>query len=139
MQVNEHFKKYTIFFCFFLEQPNINVQKFKKKSEKTLNLIGKKRFCTCNKSQCNKKYCECFSKGKKCNENFCSCSDCHNKMNLNKNYEIKLEFLALAKKVSVLRNIVNVIIMEKNVISVVVVWIVKIKNNLLLKKIVFLH
>ena len=139
MQVNEHFKKYTIFFCTSKEQPNINVQKFKKKSEKTLNLIGKKRFCTCNKSQCNKKYCECFSKGKKCNENFCSCSDCHNKMNLNKNYEIKLEFLALAKKVSVLRNIVNVIIMEKNVISVVVVWIVKIKNNLLLKKIVFLH
>ena len=90
MQVNEHFKKYTIFFCTSKEQPNINVQKIKKKSEKSLNLIGKKRFCTCNKSQCNKKYCECFSKGKKCNENFCSCSDCHNKMNLNKNYEIKL-------------------------------------------------
>ena len=35
------------------------------------------RKCTCKKSQCRKKYCECYSAGLKCSE-FCECKDCHN-------------------------------------------------------------
>ena len=34
-------------------------------------------FCTCTKSNCNKKYCECFKFGKKCNDK-CRCSNCLN-------------------------------------------------------------
>ena len=34
-------------------------------------------FCTCTKSNCNKKYCECFKLGKKCNDR-CKCSNCLN-------------------------------------------------------------
>ena len=33
--------------------------------------------CTCTKSGCNKKYCECYKSGKKCNEE-CRCSNCLN-------------------------------------------------------------
>ena len=33
--------------------------------------------CTCTKSNCNKKYCECFKAGKKCNEK-CRCLNCMN-------------------------------------------------------------
>ena len=33
--------------------------------------------CTCTKSNCNKKYCECFKAGKKCNDK-CRCLNCMN-------------------------------------------------------------
>ena len=33
--------------------------------------------CTCSKSSCNKKYCECFKAGKNCNEK-CRCLNCLN-------------------------------------------------------------
>ncbi len=33
--------------------------------------------CTCTKSNCNKKYCECFKAGKKCNDK-CRCLNCLN-------------------------------------------------------------
>ena len=39
-------------------------------------------FCTCTKSNCNKKYCECYKINKKCNEK-CRCVNC-----LNTNYPI---------------------------------------------------
>ena len=39
-------------------------------------------FCTCTKSNCNKKYCECYKINKKCNEK-CRCVNC-----LNNNYPI---------------------------------------------------
>ena len=35
------------------------------------------RKCTCKKSLCRKKYCECFNAGMKCTED-CECCDCHN-------------------------------------------------------------
>ena len=35
------------------------------------------RKCTCKKSQCKKKYCECFSAGLKCSEE-CECLGCEN-------------------------------------------------------------
>ena len=34
--------------------------------------------CSCQKSGCSKKYCECYNNGKKCN-NSCSCLECKNK------------------------------------------------------------
>lgn len=34
-------------------------------------------FCTCTKSNCNKKYCECYKSNKKCNDK-CRCSNCLN-------------------------------------------------------------
>ena len=43
-------------------------------------------FCTCSKSNCNKKYCECYKYGKKCNDK-CRCVNCLNnispKFNIN--------------------------------------------------------
>ena len=33
--------------------------------------------CTCRKSHCNKKYCECYANGRKCSDG-CMCDDCHN-------------------------------------------------------------
>ena len=35
-------------------------------------------YCTCKKSQCQKKYCLCFEKGVKCGE-LCNCIDCENR------------------------------------------------------------
>ena len=37
-------------------------------------------FCSCIKSNCNKKYCECYKFGNKCNDK-CKCSDCLNNKN----------------------------------------------------------
>jgi hypothetical protein len=45
--------------------------------------------CTCSKSFCNKKYCECFKAGKKCSEK-CRCLHC---LNGNNNNEINDNFL----------------------------------------------
>lgn len=36
-----------------------------------------KRGCNCKKSQCQKKYCECYEAGIKCEE-YCKCEDCKN-------------------------------------------------------------
>ena len=36
--------------------------------------------CTCSKSNCNKKYCECFKANQKCNDK-CRCVNCNNKEN----------------------------------------------------------
>jgi hypothetical protein len=38
---------------------------------------NEKIVCTCTKSNCNKKYCECYKSGKKCNDE-CRCSNCLN-------------------------------------------------------------
>ena len=38
--------------------------------------------CTCTKSNCNKKYCECYKFGVKCNEK-CRCINCMNTLNKN--------------------------------------------------------
>ena len=34
--------------------------------------------CTCTKTNCNKKYCECFKKGMKCSDE-CRCVNCRNR------------------------------------------------------------
>lgn len=42
------------------------------------DLFGKpKEGCNCSKSYCVKKYCECYSNGKKCTEK-CKCISCKN-------------------------------------------------------------
>ena len=50
------------------------------------------RKCTCKKSKCNKKYCECYSAGVKCTQ-FCECKDCHNDHPHNHDGEEQEEFL----------------------------------------------
>ena len=42
--------------------------------------------CTCEKSNCNKKYCECFKANQKCNDK-CRCVNCNNK----DNYSVPLD------------------------------------------------
>ena len=54
--------------------------------------------CTCSKSNCNKKYCECFKANQKCNDK-CRCVNCNNKDNYSvpldeekhNNEEVKIE------------------------------------------------
>lgn len=33
--------------------------------------------CSCRKTNCEKKYCECYAEGKKCTRN-CKCTNCNN-------------------------------------------------------------
>ena len=49
--------------------------KFKKLSKKNKDLHA--RGCTCKKSKCIKKYCECYNEGVGCSE-ICKCVDCQN-------------------------------------------------------------
>ena len=52
---------------------------------------NQKAVCNCTKSNCMKKYCECFKQGFSCNS-LCRCVDCQNKKeinNINNNNEIK--------------------------------------------------
>ena len=79
--------KQIYFYCSTINPPS--KQEELKQKEK-LTLLGKKRFCTCSKSKCAKKYCECFSYGEKCNPNVCSCVDCHNNIFPNNKKEIKI-------------------------------------------------
>ena len=100
MQSNTIAKKF-IFFCSSKESPTFKIQEIKKKTKKNnLNFLGKKRFCTCNKSKCNKNYCECFSKGEKCNEEVCSCFNCLNKINTNKKIVLKFGLCCSCQKSS---------------------------------------
>lgn len=64
-----------------------NNKRMQKKWIKTENII-----CTCSKSGCNKKYCECYKAGVFCN-NKCRCINCMNdkKTNLDKNETINLD------------------------------------------------
>ena len=51
----------------------------------------KKKGCNCKKSNCLKKYCECYNDGLGCNE-ICKCEDCKNNKqnNFSKNNEENL-------------------------------------------------
>lgn len=50
---------------------------YQKKEKETNNTVKELVFCTCSKSGCNKKYCECFKEGLKCNIK-CRCVNCLN-------------------------------------------------------------
>ena len=97
MQQNKNSKKF-LFFCSSKDTTNCNTQKTKKNKTISFNFLGKKRFCTCNKSKGNKKYCECYSKGEKCNEKYCSCLDCLNKINIDKKDELKFGICCSCQK-----------------------------------------
>ena len=51
----------------------MNSQNKENKNNNSKELI----FCTCSKSGCNKKYCECYKEGLKCNIK-CRCINCLN-------------------------------------------------------------
>ena len=60
-------------------------------SFKKLNLDVSNLTCFCKKSNCLKKYCECFQLGMKCTSN-CKCIDCKNKNNTEKKlFEVNIE------------------------------------------------
>ena len=57
---------------------NINISNNENLNQNDISFIS----CTCSKSFCNKKYCECFKAGKKCSEK-CRCLHCLNGNNNN--------------------------------------------------------
>ena len=60
-------------------------------SFKKLNLDVNNLTCYCKKSNCLKKYCECYQMGMKCTSN-CKCSDCKNRNNAEKKlFEVNIE------------------------------------------------
>ena len=60
-------------------------------SFKKINLDVNNLTCFCKKSNCLKKYCECFQLGMKCTSN-CKCIDCKNKNNTEKKlFEVNVE------------------------------------------------
>ena len=61
-------------------------------SFKKINMNEYHLTCSCKKSFCLKKYCECFQAGMKCSSN-CKCIDCHNKIP-GMNYEKKLFYIS---------------------------------------------
>ena len=68
-------------------QKNYNEVKDKNPVALKLNLFSKNNEtsvgCNCTKSNCSKKYCECYKLKKKCGE-FCRCRDCYNVIKDNK-------------------------------------------------------
>ena len=63
----------------YLNYNNFDRSIYHKNSNKILRRIKKKIIieCICTKTNCNKKYCECFRKGLKCNSK-CKCINCQN-------------------------------------------------------------
>ena len=70
----------------FISKPNFNAivinantnaeaPKLKKSSNSSIEKV--KKGCNCKKSQCQKKYCECYEAGIKC-EDYCKCEECKN-------------------------------------------------------------
>ena len=58
--------------------PTTPTQNFQKIEDSNENPKSQKVICNCTKSNCMKKYCECFKQGFSCNA-LCRCMDCKNK------------------------------------------------------------
>ena len=63
-----------------INQENIENANISKEEE--LNTKIQKVVCNCSKSNCTKKYCECYKQGFKCNS-LCRCLECKNKNYIN--------------------------------------------------------
>jgi hypothetical protein len=83
---------------------DINPQNGIKINENENENENEKINCTCSKSNCNKKYCECFKVGKKCSK-ICRCLNCLNMEKLNYNIE---------KNKSNENNIINDVLYKNN-------------------------
>ena len=55
-------------------EKDINVNSYQRLFQ--TNSIDPKHYCTCSKTKCLKKYCECLANNQFCNN--CNCVDCHN-------------------------------------------------------------
>ena len=72
--------------------------------------------CTCTKSGCNKKYCECYKNGTKCNSS-CRCVKCENREN-GKKVRDELYKCCLANSIYIIKNkIIEDEIAENNLIN----------------------
>ena len=81
--------------------------------------------CTCTKSCCNKKYCECYKNGTKCNSS-CRCVTCENS-ETGKKYKDVLYECCLANSIYIIKNkIIEEEIGEGNIMND--------KNNTILMK-----
>ena len=68
--------------------PTTPTQNFQKIEDSNENPKSQKVICNCTKSNCMKKYCECFKQGFNCNS-LCRCWDCkNNKIYINNNMTI---------------------------------------------------
>ena len=77
-------------------------QNYNYTQKSSINISGEvndldEAICTCSKSNCSKKYCECYKLGKKCT-NKCRCINC---MNLDKNNNLTYN------KINTVNNLIN--------------------------------
>ena len=77
-------------------------QNYNYTQKSSINISGEvndfdETICTCSKSNCSKKYCECYKLGKKCT-NKCRCINC---MNLDKNNNLTYN------KINTVNNLIN--------------------------------
>ena len=73
--------------------PQSPIQNIKNCEDNAENAKTQRVICNCTKSNCMKKYCECFKRGFVCNS-LCRCLDCKNKIygnNINNNITINNE------------------------------------------------
>jgi len=59
----------------FPEEIVVSKKNEKKKEQQSDAMLGHKRGCTCKKTMCRKKYCECFNAGVACSY-LCKCENC---------------------------------------------------------------
>lgn len=82
---------------------------------KEINIKDKKIFCTCTKSGCKYKYCECYKIGQECSD-LCRCIKCENSKNpkINNNGIIKLLKICLVNSIRIVNNKISQEEREKN-------------------------
>lgn len=82
---------------------------------KEINIKDKKIFCTCTKSGCKYKYCECYKIGQECSD-LCRCIKCQNSKNpkINNNGIIKLLKICLVNSIRIVNNKISQEEREKN-------------------------
>ncbi|CAK92370.1 unnamed protein product (macronuclear) [Paramecium tetraurelia] len=69
----------------------IKMKSQRQKHDNDLFDLSKVWGCKCQKSQCQKNYCECFRRNQKCNSS-CRCKDCANKKKIPNQFKKKKKF-----------------------------------------------